>query len=736
MTFGSKSLFGFIGLLLATSLAGSAASEPCPSGTFVPVQLLIRPENPCAGRDVELVILSCGPCVRLVGLEGPDSLRVRARMRPFLCMPAVCFQDTLVVRLGPLAAGTQTLNVRVIGEVVHPDSSVCIAERTETLTFTVGSACGPQGPLPYLDQVEIGTQVICVRAPCPPLACPFVFIPVGLRGHFDTDCIGLQRVEVLPRRAYPAPPFVRIVYGQNDCSLRPCIDGTFPWSTRLAIPELPPGDYVLPVEAVLVHSTCGDSLVETLGSTGVPFTVVQECPPLPSPSCFTAEWHGAFDGNPCEALVAPDRKAQVILELSPGVALAGLQGEFALDSLALEITDLKPVGPAAGMHLGWRPTPRGAQFVMFAEQGSPIPPFLMECIHCGWPVLQVTLGPRAGVPLPPVTHLVARGLLASDSLGNAVPECPSLFARPFLEMAASICADQPCDFNGDGSQDVRDLVLMVHCILGVGGCPDPKPSDLDCNHDGTLGVDDVLCCARTVLSGGSQDTIPGRPEPGVRVSMGQPQAGGERVEVPIALEGAALLGAARLAIEYPADRYDLEGADLDGAPAEWLSLHEQQGNQAIVGLIGLSAAGRSDLTLRLRLKLKPGMPSGGQVRLARGQFAGPDGAALDVTTGPSVRSLGSVERVSLAVPQPNPFSRSTRFAVTVAQACRLEVGIYDLAGREVRQIHRGWTPAGTLTLEWDGRSADGGRARAGLYFVRAAGAGETRVRRLALVSAP
>ena len=53
-------------------------------------------------------------------------------------------------------------------------------------------------------------------------------------------------------------------------------------------------------------------------------------------------------------------------------------------------------------------------------------------------------------------------------------------------------------------------------------------------------------------------------------------------------------------------------------------------------------------------------------------------------TGPSVRSLGSVERVSLAVPQPNPFSRSTRFAVTVAQACRLEVGIYDLAGREVR----------------------------------------------------
>src|SRR5207244_3653083 len=149
-------------------------------------------------------------------------------------------------------------------------------------------------------------------------------------------------------------------------------------------PPLPPGGYELPVEAVLVHYTCRDSIVEPLGAIRVPFLVSQDCP-VPNPSCFLAEWHGVFDGNPCEAFVGPNHPATLTLELTPSVAMAGLQGELNLDSLALRITGIKPVGPASGMHLDWRETARGARFVMFAEHGAPIPPHFMDCLHCGWP---------------------------------------------------------------------------------------------------------------------------------------------------------------------------------------------------------------------------------------------------------------------------------------------------------------------------------------------------------------
>jgi hypothetical protein len=222
----------------------------------------------------------------------------------------------------------------------------------------------------------------------------------------------------------------------------------------------------------------------------------------------------------------------------------------------------------------------------------------------------------------------------------------------------------------------------------------------------------------------------------VHVVLGDPVRDGDRVELPVRLAGAHLLGAARLAIRFLAERYDVEGAGLDGSPPEWLSLHQVRGDQVVVGLIGLSGGSRSNLVLRLRLKLKPGMPAGGQVTLASADFAGPEGTALEVESGQPTRSLGVLTRLELSIPRPNPFARSTDFAIILAQASQLEVAVYDLAGREVRELFRGGTPAGTLELRWDGRGADGARAAGGLYFLRARGAGQSSSRKLVLLSTP
>src|SRR5262249_27687426 len=157
----------------------------CPSGTFVPVQLFAPLVGGCPNPEARLVAVSCGPCVRLVSIEkGPDSITVRAIMRPFLCGPAGCVQDSLSVPVDSSVVGQFGGRGRVMAEVVHEDSGVCVPERAENAPIPVPD-CPPPGPLPPLDSIEIGTQVVCVRAPCPPLACPYIDIPVSVRGHFD-----------------------------------------------------------------------------------------------------------------------------------------------------------------------------------------------------------------------------------------------------------------------------------------------------------------------------------------------------------------------------------------------------------------------------------------------------------------------------------------------------------------------------------------------------------------------
>jgi hypothetical protein len=59
---------------------------------------------------------------------------------------------------------------------------------------------------------------------------------------------------------------------------------------------------------------------------------------------------------------------------------------------------------------------------------------------------------------------------------------------------------------------------------------------------------------------------------------------------------------------------------------------------------------------------------------------------------------------------------SVRFGV--AQTGRVQMNIYDVAGRKVRDLADRVFPAGEHVLEWDGTDDAGGRVARGVYFVR------------------
>jgi murein DD-endopeptidase MepM/ murein hydrolase activator NlpD len=73
-------------------------------------------------------------------------------------------------------------------------------------------------------------------------------------------------------------------------------------------------------------------------------------------------------------------------------------------------------------------------------------------------------------------------------------------------------------------------------------------------------------------------------------------------------------------------------------------------------------------------------------------------------------------RILLATPCPNPAQGASQLAFELPAAQRLEIGVYDVAGRLVRHLTQARMSAGAHELAWDGRNAAGERVAPGIYF--------------------
>ena len=96
---------------------------------------------------------------------------------------------------------------------------------------------------------------------------------------------------------------------------------------------------------------------------------------------------------------------------------------------------------------------------------------------------------------------------------------------------------------------------------------------------------------------------------------------------------------------------------------------------------------------------------------------------------------GTAYRTELAPPAPNPMTwLCTDVSFELAREGHVDLAIYDLQGRKVRSLFRGWHSAGPGAAFWDGKRADGSQATNGVYFVRLKAPGEARAisRRLVL----
>ncbi len=695
------------------------------------------PPRICPGEPIPLRIAGWFPngCFRFRSLEllpspivgpGPEPPIVRVRVDRHDC--DVCTlnvppwsADTILAGLPPGTYGlTLQMVVTSLCDSLAPDSTIYYASRS----FTVKDSClvPPGGTLPFVTRVVIGPPRPC--ADCAPRICPDVSIPLVISGTTPSNCYQFRGLQLLPSRFVgprQEPPIVRVVVAQNDCMGWPCDNVTRPWAAEALLPGLPSGGYELPIELAVV-SWCDSGKVDTTYYASRSFTVKDSCLVPPTAPCFIADWDHQGGFGACDATVAPGGQAKVGMTIATQIPLAGLQGRLSFSPPGLRISQLVPMGQAEGMHIAWEPVEDGAEFMMFAEQGAPITPVRCDsnqrCIPP--PALGVVLEPVEGALLPRVTHLSVHDLLGSDSLGSAVPACRIM---TLVVVESRICAGPSCDFNLDGSLDVRDLVSMVRCVLGNGPCPDTSLAGLDCNGDGRLGVDDVLCCARDILHGGERDTSRGRPEPDVAVVIGEPAWESNGLRVPIQVLAADRIGAARLALALPLDRYEVTGVETGTGAGQWLELHEAVDGRLVLGLIGLGpdlpAEEPMTLDLTLRLALKPGQSAGGDVGLADLQLSGRDGVTLEVTTLPAPVPLPTPAALMLSAARPNPFTHETSFALNLDRATDVDLAVHDLGGRRVATLYRGALGVGPHEFTWRGARSDGSPAASGIYFLQA-----------------
>ncbi len=67
---------------------------------------------------------------------------------------------------------------------------------------------------------------------------------------------------------------------------------------------------------------------------------------------------------------------------------------------------------------------------------------------------------------------------------------------------------------------------------------------------------------------------------------------------------------------------------------------------------------------------------------------------------------------------PNPFNPATRIEYSLEGQSRVQLAVYDVAGRLVRTLVNGDRPAGSHAATWDGKDLHGAAVASGIYFIR------------------
>jgi len=98
-----------------------------------------------------------------------------------------------------------------------------------------------------------------------------------------------------------------------------------------------------------------------------------------------------------------------------------------------------------------------------------------------------------------------------------------------------------------------------------------------------------------------------------------------------------------------------------------------------------------------------------------------------------VDSDASPKQFALFANRPNPFNPATTIAYDLAEPVDVRLVLYDVRGRQVREMVRATQAAGRYAVSWDGRGDGGEYVASGVYFYRLAAGSFVQTRKMVLL---
>jgi hypothetical protein len=165
---------------------------------------------------------------------------------------------------------------------------------------------------------------------------------------------------------------------------------------------------------------------------------------------------------------------------------------------------------------------------------------------------------------------------------------------------------------------------------------------------------------------------------------------------------------------YPGE--DWWNVEVTSDGSTWVSLEHTQASLADWQLMTFSLGSHVTLTDQVQIRfVASDLMNGSLVEAAVDDFL------LDATYGDitAVReTLAPPQNLALTRCYPNPFGAATTIHYTVPRPGKIDLAIYDIAGRCVATLVSGVMPAGRHEATWHGRDDRGSHVVSGMYFSR------------------
>jgi hypothetical protein len=142
--------------------------------------------------------------------------------------------------------------------------------------------------------------------------------------------------------------------------------------------------------------------------------------------------------------------------------------------------------------------------------------------------------------------------------------------------------------------------------------------------------------------------------------------------------------------------------------------------------VTVSGAGFADLSA----------PASGRLELeidAAGTLAALDDKTITVFGPTAAGELPPASSFGFVSVAPNPWKARTTIRFAVPSTAGVRLGVYDVAGRKVRDLLRTSLTAGRHEVVWDGGNGTGERVAPGVYFLRLEASGQVSTRSLVLI---